>query len=416
MAYILLIEGNEERLSEIQKALERDGHSVEAVGNSEAARSSVSMKIPALLISDQKLGDEYVDFLNELTRNRRLSRVPVILMVGSDDLSGALTSYDCDIFAILKKPIDLDHLRIQVETVLRQTQRQKQSRKRERNELRSQITRLEREVRATTEDLTDAAQNFVTMLASPPSPQGIRIDVHYSPSGGFIGGDFYDFFWLNPRELCVVIGDVSGHGIQAAVIQSMARKVISIGMRIKEGNLREGLRFANDELAEDIPQGKFVAAMVGVLDIVSGNWQHARCGVPHPVFHYPDGTHEDVLTAGVALGLKRSSTWSDAIQIHRTNLEPEGRIVMFTDGIIECLKDDGEEFDYDGVHKVLERVGPADNVPEQIALAAQAGHRAVDDVLIISITREQAELEDSGTLMGFFGDDADDTDNPFGAI
>ena len=412
MAHILLIEGSEERRSEIAEALKRDGHSVEAVGSSEQARQSVTMKIPALLISDQKMGEEYVEFLDELARNRRLSRVPVILMVSTDDMSSALTAYECDIFAILKKPVDLDHLRIQVETVLRQTQRQKQSRKRERQELRSQIMRLEREVRATTEDLTDAAQNFVTMLARPPRPQGIRIDVHYSPSGGFIGGDFYDFFWLNPRELCVVVGDVSGHGIQAAVIQSMARKVISIGMRIKEGDLREGLRFANDELAEDIPQGKFVAAMVGVLDVVSGNWSHARCGIPHPVFQYADGKREDVLTAGVALGLKRTESWADAIQVHRTNLEPEGRIVMFTDGIIECQQDDGEEFDYAGVHKVLERAKLDDNVPDLICEAAHAGHRAVDDVLIISITRESVELEDSGTLMSLFGEDTD-SDNPF---
>jgi phosphoserine phosphatase RsbU/P len=411
MAHILLIEGNEERRNEIVAALKIDGHSVEAVGNSEAARTSVTMKIPALLISDQKLGEEYVDFLNDLTRNRRLSRVPVILMVGTGDLSGALTAYDCDIYAILKKPIDIDHLRVQVETILRQTSRQKQSRKRERQELRSQIMKLEREVSATTADMTDAAQNFVTMLSRPPSPQGIRIDVHYRPSGGFIGGDFYDFFWLNPRELCVVVGDVSGHGIQAAVIQSMARKVISIGMRIKEGDLRAALRFANDELAEDIPQGKFVAAMVGVLDVVSGNWEHARCGIPHPVFQYANGKREDVLTAGVALGLKRSASWADAIQVHRTNLEPEGRIVMFTDGIIECLKDDGEEFDYKGIHGVLERAGPDANVPEMIADAAQAGHRAVDDVLIISITRESSELEDSQTLMGFLDDT--DGDNPF---
>src|SRR5687767_10890041 len=150
MAHILLIEGNEERRNEIVAALKIDGHTVEAVGNSEAARTSVTMKIPALLISDQKLGEEYVDFLNDLTRNRRLSRVPVILMVGTGDLSGALTAYDCDIYAILKKPIDIDHLRVQVETILRQTSRQKQSRKRERNELRSQIMKLEREVSATT--------------------------------------------------------------------------------------------------------------------------------------------------------------------------------------------------------------------------------------------------------------------------
>lgn len=412
MAHILLIEGDEKIREEISEALKLDGHSIEAVESSDDARSSVTMRIPALLISDQKLGDDYVDFLDELTRNRKLARVPVVLMVDKDDVSSALSAFECDIFAILTKPVDLTHLRVQVETILRQTTRQKQSRKRERAELRSQIMKLEREVRATTEDLTDAAQNFVTMLASPPRPQGIRIDVNYQPSGGFIGGDFYDFFWLNPRELCVVIGDVSGHGIQAAVIQSMARKVISIGMRLKNGDVREGLRFANDELAEDIPQGKFVAAMVGVLDVVSGHWEHARCGIPHPVFQYADGTREDILTAGVALGLKRSAAWADAIQVHRTNLQPEGRIVMFTDGIIECQQDDGEEFDYAGVHKVLDRAKLNDNVPELIYQSAHAAHRAVDDVLIISITRESVELEDSNTVMGFFDETGEEGD-PF---
>lgn len=267
--------------------------------------------------------------------------------------------------------------------------------------MRSRITRLEREVRATTDDLTDAAQNFTTMLATPPRPQGTRIDVQYAPSGGFIGGDFYDFVWLDERRLCVVLGDVTGHGIQAAVIQSMARKVISIGMRIKNGDLREGLRFANDELADDIPQGKFVAAMVGVLDVVSGNWQHARCGVPHPVVVRANGKREDVLTAGVALGLRRSSSWADAIEIHKTNIEPDGRIVLFTDGIIECIQDDGEEFDYKGVHAVLDRAKPADNVPELIHRAAHAAHRAEDDVLIISITREAPELKDHTTSSEF---------------
>ncbi len=392
MAEILLIEGENELREKIAETLRAEKHEVTAVESSDQARKAAVKQSPSLVISSRKSGDQSVDFLEELAKDRRLSRVPVMLLVDPDDMEAALTSYNCDVYAILKKPIDFDHFKLQAETILRQTSRQKQSRRRERHELRSRIMRLEREVRATTEDLTDAAQNFTTMLAAPPKPQGMRIDVHYAPSGGFIGGDFYDFFWLDERRLCVVIGDVTGHGIQAAVIQSMARKVISIGMRIKNGDLREGLRFANDELADDIPQGKFVAAMVGVLDVVSGNWQHARCGVPHPVIVRANGKREDVVTAGLALGLKRSSNWADAIQVHRANLEPEGRIVMFTDGIIECEQDDGEEFDYKGVHAVLDRAKPSDNVPELIHQAAYAGHRAVDDVLIIAINRESAEL------------------------
>ena len=392
MAEILLIESESKLRDSLAGLLRKENHHVNAVENSEQARKSAVKRAPSLVISSRVSGDQRQDFLEDLAKDRRLSRVPVMLLVDPDDMEAALTSYNCDIYAILKKPIDTEHLLLQTETILRQTMRHQQSRRRERHELRSRILRLEREMRATTEDLTDAAQNFTTMLATPPKPQGIRIDVHYAPSGGFIGGDFYDFFWLDERRLCVVIGDVTGHGIQAAVIQSMARKVISIGMRIKNGDLREGLRFANDELADDIPQGKFVAAMVGVLDVVSGNWQHARCGVPHPVFVRANGKRQDVVTAGLALGLKRSSNWADAIQIHKANLEPEGRIIMFTDGIIECEQDDGEEFDYKGIHAALDRAKPRDNVPEMIHQAAHAGHRAVDDVLIISITRESAEL------------------------
>ncbi len=398
MANLLVIEGDETLRGQLKERLSSEGHAVDAVENSEQARKAANVRTPEVLISDQKLGESEVDFLAQLSKDRKLARVPVILLVNPGEMGTALSAYQCDIFAVIKKPIDLDYLVLQTETVVRQTTRQKQSRRRERSELRSQIMRLEREMRSTTLDLTDAAQNFITMLATPPSPKGVRIDVHYNPSGGFIGGDFYDFFWLDSRRLCTVVGDVSGHGIQAAVIQSMARKVISIGMRINNGDLRAGLKFANDELADDIPNGKFVAALVCVLDVEDGTWRHARCGIPHPVFVSPDGSREDVLTAGVALGLRRTSDWANAIEVYEAKLAPESRVVMFTDGIIECIQDDGEEFDYRGIHKVLERAKLDDNVPELIRQAAHSGHRAVDDVLIISINREAAPPETAQSL------------------
>ncbi|MBX3473301.1 MAG: SpoIIE family protein phosphatase [Planctomycetes bacterium] len=405
MANVLLIESDETLRAEIKERLVAQGHEVSTANSSDEAGKAANGRPPELIISDQKLGDADNDFLANLSKNRRLARVPVMLLIDPKESGTALSAYQCDIFAVMKKPLDLEHLLLQTETVLRQTSRQKQSRRRERSELRSQIMRLEREMRSTTLDLTDAAQNFITMLATPPSPQGVRIDVHYNPTGGFIGGDFYDFFWLDQRRLCTVVGDVSGHGIQAAVIQSMARKVISIGMRINNGDLRAGLRFANDELADDIPNGKFVAAMVSVLDVVSGQWQHARCGIPHPVFVQPDGSRQDVLTAGVALGLRRTADWANAIEVHSTVMQPESRVVMFTDGIIECVQDDGEEFDYQGVHKVLERARLDDNVPELIRQAAHAGHRAADDVLIICITRESASTQSLGALNAVEEDD-----------
>lgn len=400
MAHVGIIESDEEIRETLRERLAAQGHTVMAMATSAAAMEAAREHAPDILIADLKTSEGHHESLAELAKDRNLARVPVILLVDPADMSLALSSYQADIYAVLKKPVDVDHLLLQVETLLRQTFRQKLSRKRETSELRNQIMKLERSVRATTEDLTDAAQNFVTMLASPPTAKGLKVDVQYNPSGGFIGGDFYDFFWLDQRRLCTVVGDVSGHGIQAAVIQSMARKVISIGMRIHGGDLRAGLRFANDELADDIPNGKFVAALVGVLDVISGDWFHARCGIPHPVFVNPDGSREDVVTAGVALGLKRSAAWSESIEIYSRTLRPESRVVLFTDGIIECVQEDGQEFDYAGIHRVLESAQPEDDIPELIVNAASANHRADDDVMVICLTRQSPPLGKSSASRG----------------
>ncbi|GIK52005.1 MAG: fused response regulator/phosphatase [Planctomycetota bacterium] len=415
MAHILSICADEKLVEELGGQLKSGGHSVAFVPDTDKALASAHTARPDLIIADLKEGgDKEISFLESLQKDRKLMRTPIILIVEGKNYSAILGTYQCDIYAILKKPVDTEQLRVQAEAVLRQTVRNKQSRRRERSELQSQILRLEREISATTADLTDAAQNFVTMLAAPPSPKGVRINCHFAPAGGFVGGDFYDFFWLDNRRLAVVVGDVTGHGIQAAVIQSMARKVISIGLRIHGGDVREALRFSNDEIAPDMPQGKFVAALVGVLDTVSGDWYHARCGVPHPVLQQPDGSIEEVVTAGLALGLKRSANWADTVEVFQTNLLPGARIVLFSDGILECKQEDGEEFDYPGLRKALAKTPSDVDVARSISNIAQAGHRAEDDVLIISITREGVDLEgeplDETTYTGeFTADDALDT-------
>jgi sigma-B regulation protein RsbU (phosphoserine phosphatase) len=394
MAHLILLSPDAALAQALGESIKEAKHTLSVAPDTEKALAAAQSTRPDLFICDLiESGEKEIQFLESLQKDRKLMRVPIILLVEGKNYTAILGGYQCDIYAILKKPIDLEHLGVQVETVLRQTVRNKQSRRRERSELQSQILRLEREISATTADLTDAAQNFVTMLASPPSPKGIRINCHFAPAGGFVGGDFYDFFWLDRRRLAVVVGDVTGHGIQAAVIQSMARKVISIGLRIHNGDLREALRFSNEEIAPDMPHGKFVAALVGVLDTISGDWAHARCGVPHPVLQQADGSIQEIVTAGLALGLKRSANWAETVEVFETNLLPGGRLILFSDGILECKQEDGEEFDYPGMRKALAKIPSDVDVAHAIANIAQSGHRAEDDVLIISITREGIDLE-----------------------
>jgi len=126
---------------------------------------------------------------------------------------------------------------------------------------------------------------------------------------------------------------------------------------------------------------------------------------------------EEIITAGVALGLRRTSNWEDIVEVHERNLAPGSRLILFSDGILETPQEDGEEFDYKGMRKALDRIPRDDaNVARSIANAARAGHLAQDDVLIISVARNEAAVDAAVEDHADSFSDDKLTDNAFDAL
>lgn len=153
-----------------------------------------------------------------------------------------------------------------------------------------------------------------------------------------IGGDLYDFFFIDETHFCTLIGDVSGKGITAALFMSMTRTLLKDYL-LTTGKPETALQQANARLCAENPEGMFVTVFVGILDTTSGEYVYANAGHNYPVFGC--GKKEFIKTKnGIPLGVIETAKYSETSII----LRKEDEILLYTDGVTEAQTQAGELF------------------------------------------------------------------------
>ena len=183
-----------------------------------------------------------------------------------------------------------------------------------------------------------------------PQVEELEIGDHYEPSARVeIGGDVYDFLELADGRLAVVLGDVTGHGIDAAADMAMAKFVFrSLAREHPEPG--EFLAAANEVVLGEITAGKFVTLLYLVVDPRTGELACATAGHPPPRIVAPGESPETVVVSGLALGIEGDQSYEAA----RLTLEPGAAAVLFTDGLLEARRD-GELFGEERLDEALVR-------------------------------------------------------------
>jgi serine phosphatase RsbU (regulator of sigma subunit) len=188
----------------------------------------------------------------------------------------------------------------------------------------------------------------------------------YQPSARVdVGGDVYDFLELGGDRLAVVLGDVTGHGIEAAADMAMAKFVFRSLAR-EHSEPADFLASANDVVVDEIAAGKFITMIYLAIHASSGSVAVACAGHPAPLLVAPDGTVEQVRVNGLALGVEPGQTYEEAT----ATVERGGALVVYTDGVIEARRD-GEFY---GVERLIEVVGASLQQP-----AAEIARTAMQD-------------------------------------
>jgi serine phosphatase RsbU (regulator of sigma subunit) len=221
---------------------------------------------------------------------------------------------------------------------------------------------------------------------SQPEVSGIEVgDVYESSARVDVGGDVYDFLTLDDGRLAVVLGDVTGHGIDAAADMAMA-KFIFRSLAREHAEPGDFLAAANDIVCGEIAPGKFITMLYLTVDPVRGEIACAGAGHPRPRLVLPGGTVQVLDARGLALGIGSGQTYEEV----RARLPVGASVVVYTDGVTEARRD-AELYGTERLDRVL--VERRAMRAKDLALAALADCRAfsrgdlVDDCALVVIRR-----------------------------
>ena len=164
-----------------------------------------------------------------------------------------------------------------------------------------------------------------------------------------VGGDFYDNFFIDDNHLALLIADVSGKGVPAALFMMVSKIVLK--HNLQHGlSPAEALNRANDELAEHNVHDMFVTCICGILNIKTGKLVYANAGHEKPFIKHKDG---EFRTADVKSGFVLAGMPGYKYQNFEAQLQPGDTIFTYTDGIPEATNEKDEEFGMERLQKVL---------------------------------------------------------------
>ena len=168
-----------------------------------------------------------------------------------------------------------------------------------------------------------------------PEIEGLDVGAAYAASARVeIGGDLYDFMVLDDGALAVALGDVTGHGVDAAADMAMVKFTFrSLVRRYPEPG--EFLAAVNEVVLEEVELGKFVTMVYLRVDPARTELVCASAGHPRPRMLRADGSVEPLSVGGLALGIVGSQSYEET----RIPYAPGDAVVLYTDGVIEARRD-----------------------------------------------------------------------------
>jgi sigma-B regulation protein RsbU (phosphoserine phosphatase) len=318
--------------------------------------------------------------LNHLAERDSTLKTVVISAYG--DLDNIRSAMNRGAFDFLTKPIDFRDLDVTIEKTRREIERMRSDR-----QARDALMSLRHE-------LEFASQIQRSMLPrTPPHLEQARVELEgrMEPAQE-IGGDFYDYMALPNGRLALVIGDVSGKGMPAALFMAMTRTLLR-SAAFNGRSPTESCRRVNDILCQDDHNGMFVTAFYGEFDLDSGRLEFCNAGHNYPFVVRANGSVTQLPgIGGMVLGIRRGLEFESGSIV----LAPGDAIVLYTDGATEAMNPSRALFGEDRLLALLQEKtsSPLHDLVESIYGAVAtfaAGALRHDDITVLAMRRLAAK-------------------------
>lgn len=217
-----------------------------------------------------------------------------------------------------------------------------------------QLSRLE-------EELNQVQRVDRSLLPEPVRVEGWEVGLYYRPSR-LLSGDFYDLRVESETRLGILLGDVMGKGIPAALLRTRLLGVLQ-ALSAEIDSPARVLASANRQFLSAASPGRLSSAFRGSIDVVEGELVYANAGHLPPVVRRRSGRWESLEATGMVLGAMETASYEE----RSVPLEPGDLLALYSDGITEAQSSSGAFFDERAVAEILE--GDPEAPVQQLAIS-----------------------------------------------
>lgn len=334
-----------------------------------------------IILSDINMPE--MDGLTLLTKLNEMQNpaLKCIMVSAYGDMGNIRSAMNNGAFDFATKPIDLDDLSRTIEKAIEQIEYIKNSQQ-EHKQLESLKSDLA---------IAGEIQQAILPRIFPPFPekQDIMDLAALMTPARDVGGDFYDFFTIDEDHIGLVIADVSGKGIPAAIFMAVSRTFIrTIGSQ--GGTASHCLSVANDLLCKESVNCMFVTVFYAIYNTKTGEITYCNAGHNLPYIVHENGKVENInAVPNYVLGAVDDATFSEG----SAKLGKGDTLLLYTDGVNEAMNPANEEFGDDRLADILSKHSLKDcheligNVLEGVKAFA-AGEPQSDDITLLAIKRK----------------------------
>ena len=350
MDWVVVVDDDVTNLKMAGRILSKNNMRVTALKSGMALLDYIKTNKPDLILLDIKMpGLDGFETMKRLQEQMNPSeKIPVIFLTADDSQDAETHGLALGAMDFIKKPFIPDVLVLRVRHTI-------------------DLVRLQRDLEQENErirsELAMASRIQAAMLPGifPAFPERKEFDIYASmdPVRG-VGGDFFDFFFIDRDHLCLLIADVSGKGIPAALFM-MASKIILADNAKSGKSPAQILQDTNEAICANNPEEMFVTVWLGILDISTGLLTTANAGHEYPALMHADGQFElfrdrHGLVVGGMPGVKYHE--------HSLQMYPGSKLFVYTDGVPEATDAENALF---GTTRMLEALNAhANESPKQI--------------------------------------------------
>ena len=347
-ATVLAVDDTPENLDVVRGIL-GDDYVIKAATSGKMALKIVAKSAPDLILLDVMMPEmDGYEVCRRLKSDAATRDIPVIFVTAMDQTMDEEEGFQQGAADYITKPVRPAILKARVGTHL--------ALKKSMDELQSAYALIKQHSDKMEDELNVGRDIQMSMVPAvfPPYPERSEFNLHAAlRPARQVGGDFYDFFFVDEKRICLVIGDVSGKGVPAALFMAVTKTMIK-AQAATDPSPASLMTRVNSEIASDNPESMFVTIFLAIMNVKTGEVAYTNAGHNPPYVLSEDGEvrcirdrHGPVVGAVPGLAYKESSL-----------VLGKGDVLFtYTDGVTEAMNEQSELYSDATLEKLLGTLG-----------------------------------------------------------